>query len=103
MCVCLCPCVHTFKHAYLRDQWADRNQILSKAALRWGGKAALGFWPDRIRTLVSMTTDSSYRVMMEKTFSRLFFIRSFVILAGNEDMHESLKEFEVGPDPTNDY
>ena len=31
-----------------------------------GGKAALGFWPDRIETLVSMATDSSHRVKMEK-------------------------------------
>ena len=29
-----------------------------------GGKAALGFGPDRIRTLVSMATDSSHRVIM---------------------------------------
>ena len=29
-----------------------------------GGKAALGFWPDRIGTLVSMATDSSHRVIM---------------------------------------
>ena len=33
----------------------------------WGrGKAALGFGPDRIRTLVSMATDSSLRVIMVK-------------------------------------
>ena len=32
-----------------------------------GGLAALGFGPDRIRTLVSMATDSSHRVIMEKT------------------------------------
>ena len=33
----------------------------------WGeGKAALSFGPDRIRTLVSMATDSSHRVMMGK-------------------------------------
>ena len=31
-----------------------------------GGKAALGFGPDRIRTLVSIATDSSHRVIMEK-------------------------------------
>ena len=37
-----------------------------------GGKAVLGFGPDRIRTLVSMTTDSSHRVVMEKTASPLF-------------------------------
>ena len=28
-----------------------------------GGKAASGFWPDRIGTLVSMATDNSHRVM----------------------------------------
>ena len=32
-----------------------------------GGLAALGFGPDRIRTLVSMATDSSYTVIMGKT------------------------------------
>ena len=33
----------------------------------WGeGFAALGFGPDRIRTLVSMATDSSHRVIMAK-------------------------------------
>ena len=32
-----------------------------------GGLAALGFGPDRIRTLVSMATDSSHRVIMRKT------------------------------------
>ena len=31
-----------------------------------GGKDALGFGPDRIRTLVSMATDSSHRVIMGK-------------------------------------
>ena len=31
-----------------------------------GGKAALGFWPDRIGNLVSMATDSSHRVIMGK-------------------------------------
>ena len=32
-----------------------------------GGLAALRFGPDRIRTLVSMATDSSHRVIMGKT------------------------------------
>ena len=31
-----------------------------------GGKAALGFWPDRIGTLVFMATDSSHRFIMGK-------------------------------------
>ena len=34
----------------------------------WGeGLATLGFGPDRIRTLVSMATDSSHRIIMGKT------------------------------------
>ena len=36
-----------------------------------GGKAALGFGPDRIGTLVSMATDSSHRVIMGKMLSSL--------------------------------
>ena len=35
----------------------------------WGrGLTPLGFGPDRIRTLVTMATDSSHRVIMGKTF-----------------------------------
>ena len=48
-----------------------------------GGLAALGFGPDRVRTLVSMATESSHRVNGENgvsTFSRLFFILSFSYL-----------------------
>ena len=49
-----------------------------------GGKAAFGFGADQIRTLVTMATDSSHRVIMgEKgviTFSRLFLIGSFLYL-----------------------
>ena len=65
------------------------------------GKAALGFEPDRIRTLVSMETESSHRVIMEKRcihfFSAVFHPILF-ILAGNDDMHESPDEFEFPPD-----
>ena len=48
-----------------------------------GGKVALGFGPDRIRTLVSMVTNSSHRVVMGKTVLspfRLSLIRSFSYL-----------------------
>ena len=34
------------------------------------------------------------------TLSLLFFILSFFILAGNEDMHKCLDDFEIGPDLT---
>ena len=30
------PSVHTFKHEYLRDPLADRNQISSEASFGWG-------------------------------------------------------------------
>ena len=48
-----------------------------------GGKAALSFEPDRLRTLVSMATESSHRVIYVKRCLRLFsavFIRSFSYL-----------------------
>ena len=66
---------------------ATSGPITTKLYLKhhWvGGKAALGFGTDRIRTLVSMATESSHRVIMEKTvsplFSRLLFIRLFSYL-----------------------
>ena len=65
LCVCVCVCVNIFKLEYLRNQWANRNEILSEPSLGWG-KAALGLGPDRIETLVSMATDSSHRVIMGK-------------------------------------
>ena len=46
-----------------------REPIAIKFYLKhhWGGgKAALGFGPDRIGTLVSMAADSSHRVIMGK-------------------------------------
>ena len=51
------------------------RQIAVKFYLKhhWGGgKASVGFDPDRIRTLVSMATDISHRVIMGKTASSRF-------------------------------
>ena len=48
---------------------ATSGPIVTKFYLNhhWGGgKAALGFGPDRLGTLVSMATDSSHRVIMGK-------------------------------------
>ena len=69
-----------------------------------GGKAALGFGADQIRTLVSMATDSSHRVIMGKRASSRFLDcdRILFILAGNYDIHKSLHEFEIWLDPTTD-
>ena len=71
-----------------------------------GGKASVGFDLDLFRTLVSMVTVSSHRVTVGKTASsnsRMFFIGTFLILAGNDDMHESLDEFQIWLDSTMDY
>ena len=70
-----------------------------------GGKAALGFGADQVRTLVSMATDSSHRVIMGKGRHHVFsavFDRIRFLLAGNYDIHKSLHEFEIRPDPTTD-
>ena len=52
----MCVSVNIFKLEYLRNQWANRNEILSEPSFGGGGggEAALGFGLDRIRTLVSM-------------------------------------------------
>ena len=66
-----------------------------------GGKGAISFEPDQIRTLVSMATDSSNRVKMGKTLSPLFSIVFYLILfklAGNENMLQILKVLEFQPD-----
>ena len=69
-----------------------------------GGLTALAFGPDRIRTLVSMATESSHRVIMVKTvsptFSQLFFIRSFSYLQVTKTCMRALTSFNfslIGP------
>ena len=57
-------CLWTFSNSNIS---ATSGPIVTKFYLNhhWGGgKAALGFGPDRIGTLVSMATDSSHRVIM---------------------------------------
>ena len=57
----------------------------------------------QIQPLVSMVTD---RVMMGKRVSPLFldcFSSVPFLLAVNDDMHESLEEFEFQPDWTTDW
>ena len=68
-----------------------------------GGQAALCFDADQIRTLVSMATDSSQGVIKGRhyVFSTVF-DRILFILAGNDNIHKSLHEFEIRPDPTTD-
>ena len=83
----VCVSVNTFSNLNIS---ATSGLIVTKFYLKhhWsGGKAALGFGSDRIRTLVSM---------------RLHFYRIFFILAGNEDIHNISDEFEIRPDRTKD-
>ena len=57
----------------------------------------------QMRPLVSMATD---RVTVGKTGSSHFlqrFDRIHFILAGNDDIHKSLNEFEIRQDRTMDY
>ena len=71
-----------------------------------GGKTSVGFDLDLIRTLVSMATVRTHRVTVGNTAlsnSRMFLIRTFLILAGNNIMHEILDEFEIWPYSTMDY
>ena len=64
--MCMCVCLWTFSNLNIS---ATSGLIVTKFYLthHWGRrKAALGFGPDRIGTLVSMATDSSHRVIMGK-------------------------------------
>ena len=68
------PCVRLFTLSNMNISETN-GSIATKFYQKhhWGeGLTALGFGPDRIRTLVSMATESSHRVIMEKTVSPLF-------------------------------
>ena len=47
-CLCVCLSVNIYKLEYLRNQWANRNEILPEPSLGWG-KGCIRFWarPDR--------------------------------------------------------
>ena len=100
MCVCVCQCVRVFTLSNMNISETS-GSIAIKFYLKHhkgAGKAAKGFGPDRIRTLVSIATDSSRRVIMGKTVLPLFIgFRSFFKLAGNEDMNV-ICEFNFQPD-----
>ena len=63
----LCVCVFTLSNMNISEtSWPIATKFYLKH--HWvGGKAALGFGPDRIRTLMSMATDSSHMVIIGKT------------------------------------
>ena len=64
--MCVYVCVSTLSNTNISE---TSGPIATKFYLKhhWvGGKDALDYGPDRIRTLVSMATDSSHRVIMGK-------------------------------------
>ena len=68
----LCVCVYVFVCSNFSNMNISETSgpIATKFYLKhhWvGGKDALGFGSDRIRTLVSMATDSSHRIIIGKT------------------------------------
>ena len=83
----ICECVHASVGPFtLSDMNISENsrQIIIKFHLKhhWGrGLAALGFGPDRIRTLVSMATDSSHNgESLVSTLALPFFVGSVSFL-----------------------
>ena len=54
----------------------------------------------KIRPLVSMATDS---VIICRPFFSVVLDGILFILTGNDDIHKSLDEFEIRPDPTTDH
>ena len=71
---CVLPCVRASTLSNMSISETSRP-ITTKFYVKhhWGGgKAALGFGADQIRTLVSMATDSSHRVIMRKRASSYF-------------------------------
>ena len=104
--VCRPSVVHTCNLEYLWSEWANLDQILCVASLRWG-KGCIRFWGRLDQNSgfhgnrkPPLTYNGENDV---STFSRLFLIRSFLYFAGNKDMHKISDEFEFRPDRTTDY
>ena len=78
--MCVCVCVHNFKHEYLCNQLGPNATKFDLKHHFGGGNDALGFGLDRIRTLVFIATDRSHRVIMGEnvvnTLAPSFLIRS---------------------------
>ena len=71
---CVRPCMRALTLSNMNisaTSWPIGRKFYLKR-LWGGGKASDGFDPDRIRTLVSMATDGSHRVIKGKTASSRF-------------------------------
>ena len=68
----LCVCVFILSNTNISETNGSNATKFYLKHYKVEGKAAICFGPDRIRTLVSMATESSHRVVMEKTVYPLF-------------------------------
>ena len=96
-------CLSTFSNMNISEiSWLIVIKFHQKH--HWG-LTALGFGPDWIRTLVSIATDSSHRVILGKPCdysSSFIFDWFFFILAGNKDTHLISDGFEIAHYQTKD-
>ena len=103
--VCRQSVVHTFKLEYLRSQLANIDQILCVASLGWG-KGCIRFWGSLDQNSGfhgNRKPPLTYNGENDVHLFAVIFDLILFILAGNEDMHKILKDFEFRPDWTTDY
>ena len=100
-----CPSVYasTLSNMNISETCGSMGTRFNLKHLWDGGKGFIRFWPDRIRTMVSMPP---LRLIWGKRCLRVFpgvLVLTFSIFAGSEGMHQSLNEFRIRPDQTTDY
>ena len=83
--VCVCASVRAFTLSNINISETSRPIVINfHLEHHWGGELfVIGFGSDRIKTLVSMATDSSHKVIMGKILTILapsFLIGSFSFL-----------------------
>ena len=98
--------LYTFELEYHWGQLANLNQILCVASLGVG-KGCIMFW-GRLNQNSCVHGNRKSPLIYNgensvSTFSLLFLIWSFFVLAGNEDMHKISNEFEFRPDRITDF
>ena len=94
---------YTFELEYLWGKLANLDQVLCVASLGVGKGC---FEADWIKTLVPIATESPHWLIMGKWCLHLFLVAFdpiLFILAGNQDTHKILDEFEFRPGRTTDY
>ena len=104
-----CPWVTKISHIWT---WVALSQLASLDQIIC--VASLGTWKGCIMFSGRLNQNSGFHGNRKppltyngendvSTFSLSFLIRSFFILAGNEDMHKITDEFQFRPDRTTDY